>query len=176
MTVGNLARVGSANAEFAELLIEDWGIAHGDIGLHNANLIASPKVCILYNDRAVPFPHNADMAKRKKEPRPANYLQAWREFPMPGRGPLTQQQLADKVGTTKGVISLLETGGRGLSDKWAHRLAPALWIKPGWLLDHDPNEISTDVLERWTDIPPESQPQALAALDIFTRKSRPRAR
>lgn len=176
MTIGDLARVSPADAEFAELLVEDWGTAHGARGLHNANPNASGNVCRLYNDRSGPFWHNPGMVKSKKEDRPANYLQAWREFPMPGRGRLTQQQLADKVKTTKGVISLLESGGRGLSDKWAHKLAPALWIKPGWLLDHDPETISTDVLERWTDIPEESRPQALAALDIFTRKSKPRAR
>lgn len=170
MTVGDLARVGPADAEFAELLVEDWGIAHGGGGLHNANLIASPKVCRLYNDPVGPLRHNAGMAKTRDPERPKNFLKAWREFPMPGRGKLTQQQLADKVGTTKSVISLLESGDRRLSHKWAQRIAPHLWIQPGWLLDRDPEEISTDVLERWVLIPEERRPQALAVLDTFVKK------
>lgn len=95
---------------------------------------------------------------------------------MPGRGKFTQQELADKVGTTKSVISELESSDRGLSHKWAAKLAPHLWVKPGWLLDHDPHEMNTDVLERWTQIPVEDRPQVLRILDTYVRKGTPPAR
>lgn len=77
-----------------------------------------------------------------------NLLQAWREH----RG-LTQEDLAEKVGTYSGQISLLENGKRQLSVKWLHRLADALDITPGWLLDHHPKDLSADILDIWGRIP-----------------------
>src|SRR5690242_9035566 len=50
-----------------------------------------------------------------------NHLKAWREFRK-----LSQEDLAEKVGTTASQISMLETGDRGLSAKWLRKLAPAL--------------------------------------------------
>lgn len=96
---------------------------------------------------------NADMAEA------ANNLQAWRKFRH-----LTQEELAEKVGTTKAVISNLETGARGLSDKWLRRLAPALDTSPGYLMDHDPNELPTNVLDVWAAIPEDERPRALDML------------
>lgn len=101
---------------------------------------------------------NADMD------RPNNHLRAWRKFRL-----LTQEELADAVGTTKAVISNLENGERGLSDKWLFRLAPALQTKPGTLLDHDPNDLPTDVLDTWAAIPEENRAQALRVLESFKR-------
>ena len=74
-----------------------------------------------------------------------NYLRAWRTFKK-----LTQEQLAEAVGTNANMIQYLETGERGLSAKWLRRLAPALDITPGLLLDHDPSELDSDVIEIWT--------------------------
>lgn len=100
--------------------------------------------------------------KPKKRAAPLHFLKEWREF-----RELSQEQLADSVGTTKGVISLIESGDRGLSDKWARRLAPALRTRPGWLLDHDPNSIPSDLLEVWSAIPVERQSQAIKVLETF---------
>jgi transcriptional regulator with XRE-family HTH domain len=94
-----------------------------------------------------------------------NYLRAWREF----RG-LTQAQLAESVDTTGAVISLLESGQRGLSDKWLRKLAPVLDTRPGHLLEVDPNDPSGDVLEIWAEIPEESREQAREVLKTFQRK------
>lgn len=74
-----------------------------------------------------------------------NHLKAWREY----RG-LTQQELADAVKTTQHQIAYLESGERGLSGKWLRRLAPALRITPGFLLDQDPSDLSDDIIETWT--------------------------
>jgi transcriptional regulator with XRE-family HTH domain len=73
-----------------------------------------------------------------------NHLQAWREFRR-----MTREELASKVETTGAVIWHLEQGERALSAKWLRRLAPALNTTPGMLLDHNPNDLSTDVFEIW---------------------------
>ena len=76
---------------------------------------------------------------RTREP---NFLRAWREY----RG-MTQAKLAEAVDTTGAVISLLEAGERGLSDKWLRRLAPVLGTTPGHLLDMDPHDVDHDLIE-----------------------------
>ncbi|WP_178133765.1 helix-turn-helix domain-containing protein [Vineibacter terrae] len=55
------------------------------------------------------------------KPKPTNYLGAWRQF----RG-LTLEQLAAGARTTKGQVSRLESGQRGLTVPWLRRLASAL--------------------------------------------------
>lgn len=73
-----------------------------------------------------------------------NFLRSWRLF----RG-LTQEQLAERVDTNANVIGYLESGERGLSAKWLRLLSAALDTTPGLLLDHDPNELDSDILEIW---------------------------
>src|SRR5277367_7010676 len=93
---------------------------------------------------------------RTREP---NFLRAWREY----RG-LTQAKLAEAVDTTGAVISLLEAGERGLSDKWLRRLAPVLGTTPGNLLDMDPNDVDHDIFEIINAMPKEMQEQAKSVL------------
>ncbi|HEX4740855.1 MAG TPA: helix-turn-helix transcriptional regulator [Caulobacteraceae bacterium] len=81
-------------------------------------------------------------------PQPPNYLRAWREH----RG-LTQAQLAAIVDTEGSVISLLESGDRGLSGKWLRRLAPALETTPGLLLDFPPEGVDEAMLQLWGRMP-----------------------
>lgn len=73
-----------------------------------------------------------------------NHLKAWREF----RGK-TQAELAEMVGTNANMIGYLESGERGLSAKWLRKLAPALDTTPGLLLDHDPSELDSDIIDIW---------------------------
>jgi len=80
---------------------------------------------------------------------------------------MTQVQLAQIVGTTGAVISLLESGDRGLSDKWLRRLAPALDTKPGHLLEMHPDGLSEDIDEIWVQIPEERRTQAREVLKTF---------
>lgn len=96
----------------------------------------------------------------------SNNLRAWREWRK-----LTQEQLADAIDTTPAVVSLLESGKRRLSLKWLQRLAPALKTTPGFILDHTPEDLPTDILETWAEIPPEKQDQALAILKTFMRET-----
>lgn len=93
-----------------------------------------------------------------------NYLRAWRE-----KRRMTQEQLAAAITppTTGSVISLLEEGDRGLSAKWLRRLAPALKISPGHLLDHHPDELPDEVIEIWSHISDREKPRALKVLDTF---------
>lgn len=91
-----------------------------------------------------------------------NNLAAWREF----RG-MTQEDLADAAGTSPAMISHLETGKRGLSAKWLRRLAPPLKTSPGFILDHHPDDIPTDVMELWSQIPESNRDQALRVLQTF---------
>ena len=60
---------------------------------------------------------------------PRNYLAAWRTHRH-----MTQDQLASAAGTSKPTISRLESGNRGLSQKWLERLAPILDATPAQLL------------------------------------------
>jgi len=106
------------------------------------------------------------MAKKSTKVSPNN-LRAWREY----RG-LTQDELADLVGTNGSVISLLESGARGLSLKWLVRLAPPLQTTPGMLLDHDPNNLDNSILEIWGHVPDTQKPQAREILTTFARKNR----
>ena len=93
---------------------------------------------------------------RTREP---NFLRAWREY----RG-MTQAKLAEAVDTTGAVISLLEAGERGLSDKWLRRLAPVLGTTPGNLLDMDPHDVDHDILEIINSMSKEMQEQAKSVL------------
>lgn len=92
---------------------------------------------------------------RKTTKPSANHLRAWRELRK-----LTQAELAERVGTTDNVISLLESGERGLSHKWLLKLAPALGTTPGRLLDHDPNDLDSDFLEEAMSVPKERRDEA----------------
>jgi transcriptional regulator with XRE-family HTH domain len=99
----------------------------------------------------------------KKPTREAtNNLRAWREF----RG-MTQEELAAKVDTSGNVISLLESGERGLSNKWLIRLAPALGTTPGFLLDFDPNDLDTQYLEAALSVPKSQRKQAIQLLNVL---------
>jgi len=100
-----------------------------------------------------------------EQPRRAlHFLREWREFRR-----MTQEQLAAAVETDKSVISLLESGSRGLSDKWARRLAPALGTTAGFLLDYDPNDLDTAFIEAALSVAKEDRPQALKILETFRR-------
>lgn len=101
---------------------------------------------------------------READPPEQNHLRAWREFRH-----LTQDELAAAVETNASVISLLESGARKLSPKWLRRLAPVLNTSPGYLLDHDPNDLPTAILDVWAEIPTDQREQALKVLQSFRR-------
>lgn len=114
------------------------------------------KVCDPFNDYLDAVCDKATVAEH-------NYLRAWREH----KG-MTQEELADKVGTAKGVISLLESEKRPLSSKWLRKLAEALGTTPGRILDIDPNEVSADILNIWDHIPDADRTRAIRVLRSLT--------
>ena len=97
-----------------------------------------------------------------------NFLRAWREYRR-----MTQGHLAEAVDTTGAVISLLESGQRGLSDKWLRRLAPVLGTTPGHLLDVNPNEASSDILDIWAAVPEDKRDLAREVMKTFASNIRP---
>jgi transcriptional regulator with XRE-family HTH domain len=92
-----------------------------------------------------------------------NYLRAWRMSKK-----MTLDELAEKVGTTKSVVSLLETEKRPLSSKWLRKFAEALGTTPGRILDVDPNEVSAEVLDIWDHIAVTDRPRAIRVLRSLT--------
>lgn len=82
---------------------------------------------------------------------------------------MSQDQLAEMIGTKGNVIGHLESGERGLSDKWLRRLAPALGTTPGFLLDHAPTDIDAAYLEAVFAVHKDDREQALQILRTFKR-------
>ncbi|WP_260398572.1 helix-turn-helix domain-containing protein [Brevundimonas bullata] len=93
-----------------------------------------------------------------------NHLAAWRTFRH-----MTQEELADIVGCSVASIGHWETGARRLTDKWLPQLAEALNTSVGYIMQHDPENLPTDILDIWADIPTESRAQALKVLESFKR-------
>lgn len=154
-----LVGVGFADADPLKISCLD-GDSRGDHGsrcMHSAYFTARALVCGARDDGRVGGMQNERMSDR-------NNLKAWRKFRH-----LTQEELAEKAGTTKAVVSNLETGVRPLSAKWLERFAPILHTTAGYILDHDPNDLPTAVLDVWADIPEESRAQALRVLESFKR-------
>lgn len=121
----------------------------------------------LRGDEPATRSHNRPMKNPDKADLEAgNNLRAWRVYRQ-----LTQQALADKIGTTASVIAMLEGGNRQLSPKWLRRLAPALGTTPGRLLELDPENLPTDILREWDDIPAPDRARALAVLQAFKRSA-----
>jgi transcriptional regulator with XRE-family HTH domain len=97
-------------------------------------------LCVSHFLRAA---HTVTMDSQEKNGGP-NFLRQWRAF----RG-LTQQQLASGIGTNANMVQYLESGERGLSAKWLRKLAPVLDTTPGMILDHDPHELDSDIIDIW---------------------------
>ncbi len=140
------------------------GFEGGNVGLHTPTgmlttyISASEKVCGARNDTPFGEAHNVWMEH--------NHLRAWRKFRH-----MTLDEVAAEVGTTKAVIQQLEVGRMSLSHKWLVRIAPVLKTTPGMLLDHDPNDLPTAVLETWASIPETDRPAALRMLESLAQKT-----
>lgn len=98
------------------------------------------------------------------ETRPPHFLREWRTFRH-----LTQQQLADEIGTSKTVISEMERGNLQLSPKWLRKIAPVLRTQPGHILDHDPADLDSDIIDIWAHIAEEDKAQAARVLRTFLK-------
>lgn len=113
-------------------------------------------VCTQSNDFRFDVAHTANMADER------NYLRQWREHAR-----LSQDELAEAAGTTKGVISLLENEKRPLSSKWLRKFAEILGTQPGYILDLDPTEMDPEIFEAWQSVRKEDRAQVLRILSTF---------
>lgn len=93
-----------------------------------------------------------------------NHLRAWRLFRM-----MTLEELAELVGTNANMIGYLESGDRGLSAKWLRRLAEPLRTTPGLLLDNDPNDLDSDVVDIFVNANSQQKRQILEIAKTITR-------
>ena len=101
--------------------------------------------------------------------RPPNNLRSWREY-----NGFTIAQLAKKSGLGAQTITELESGASDLSSKLLNALAPALNTTPGYILDHDPDEIDPKFLDALRSIPKDRRVQALEILKTFRPYSKQR--
>lgn len=102
--------------------------------------------------------------KRRMDEKPPHYLREWRK-----RKGLTQEQLADALGTSKSQISELERYNLQLSPKWLRRLAPILGVQMGYILDHHPDDLDNDIIDIWARIPEADRKQAARILSTFAK-------
>jgi transcriptional regulator with XRE-family HTH domain len=91
------------------------------------------------------------------------FLREWRKS-----AGLTQQALADRLGTTKSVISELETGAARWHRDHLTEIAFAIGCEPEDLLKPGPQPLEPIRLV-WEKIPEESRAQALKVLESFLR-------
>lgn len=99
-----------------------------------------------------------------------NHLKAWMQFRR-----IKGVDLADKVGVTPGMISDLANSNRALTAKWLRRLAPALDTTPGLLLDHDPHDLDSDIIDIWVNATSAERRQLKDVAQALVRHEVPRS-
>jgi transcriptional regulator with XRE-family HTH domain len=159
---GNFAGVGTADAHFLHPSAERRGSFH-DGRFAKRELKGKWKVRDFGNDSLFRISHYANMGK--KHARPDHYLREWRE-----ERKLTQEALADLVGTSKSVISELESSKKGLSNKWLARLAPVLMTTKGAILDYHPDLVDMEMLDHFLKVGSADRDQALKILKTFNKR------
>jgi transcriptional regulator with XRE-family HTH domain len=128
--------------------------------LQIAKTNTSPLLCSPDNDFSAPVLQNAKM-EHPEFPN-ENFVAAWRE-----RAGMTQAQLAEKIGTNGSQVSLLESGDRQLSPKWLRRIAAALSVPLGYLLEYHPDQVPADLMEAWSKVPAEKREDAIEMLRVL---------
>jgi transcriptional regulator with XRE-family HTH domain len=90
--------------------------------------------------------------------RQRHFIREWRKH----RG-LTQEKLADRIGTTKASISRIETGEQPYTQDFLEAAADALMAEPGSLVMRNPLD-PDGPWSVWDDLPPAQRKQALRLL------------
>lgn len=138
---------------------------HG-ASLHDANPLSSTPdedVCAPPDDSGLHRAYHARVVTRigPKQPR-RNFLAKWRL-----KRELTQEQLADRVGTHKAQVSNWENNKRAMSFAVQSALAEALDIEPSDLF-RDPDRPSADELLR--DASPETVKEAIEIIRVLVSR------
>lgn len=113
---------------------------------HIANVYARGEIRKTDDAYALRPSHNASMDDDDDKNGGPNHLRAWMKFRK-----VKGAQLAEAIGITPGMVSDLVNSNRALSAKWLRRIAPALRTTPGLLLDHDPNDLDSDIIDIWVN-------------------------
>lgn len=95
-----------------------------------------------------------------KERRPVrHYVKEWRQY----RGPMTQEQLAERIGKSRGLISQIESGTTELTEEVVYALAEAFRHTPGDVFRVNPLKegVVVDISDSLLGKPPEIQAEAL---------------
>ena len=120
-------------------------------------------VCIVRNDKGLRSAYHPGMVTRigPRKPR-RNFLRAHRE-----KVGLTQEQLADRIGTKKAQISNWENQNRAISPGAQEALEDALGIDPGQIY-RDPERPSADELLR--NASPELVQEAIDIIKVLVNR------
>lgn len=111
----------------------------------------------------------AKLQKRKpQKTEPRHYVKQWREY----RG-LTQEQLADRVDKSRGLISQIESGTTGLAEDMIYALAEAFRCAPGDLFRVNPLKegIIVDITDALQGKPADVQAEALGFVRGLVRRN-----
>ena len=105
------------------------------------------------------------MGERKRFKPP--FLREWRRT-----RDLTQERLAERVGCSVALISMIERGERQYDQEFLEAAAEALNTTPDRLLRINPLDPRSEdtIFETVRRIPLEDRPKALAVLEAFSRK------
>jgi len=98
------------------------------------------------------------------------FLKEWREH----RG-MTQQQLADATGRTKGYISNIERGENRYNEDLLEELAAALECESWELLGKDPSKpakADSSLALLWEHVPEDNKPQVMEIVKTFAKPQR----
>ena len=141
---------------------------------HNANIYASENLRNPAKDFLVASRQNSHMSKMINTFDPdseivddnRNYLRAWIKFRK-----TTQAKLAAELGTSESVVSDLANGNRQLSPKWLRRISAILGTTPGFLLDNDPKDLDTAMLERVLALSEAGKAKTIKFIDDFLSDS-----
>ncbi|MED5549030.1 MAG: helix-turn-helix transcriptional regulator [Pseudomonadota bacterium] len=124
-------------------------------------LSAQAEVSHWRDDRSAPRRYIPPMTKVRHF-----YLKQWRKH----RG-LTQQQLAEAIGMTKGYISNLETGEKRYNEDLLEDFARVLRCEPWELVARNPlDDSSAEIVSIWDHIDTSQRKLALDVLKTFTGK------
>lgn len=97
-----------------------------------------------------------------KTPQRRLFLKEWREHRN-----LTQEQLADRIGISRVMISKIERGLNPYHQAFLETAAAALMCEPADLLVRDPSQ-PEPIWSIWDRIPPVEKPRAIAILRALT--------
>ena len=134
-----------------------------------ANVSARPQIRIPWDASLFALSHTAKMDDDSDKNGGVNHLKAWMKFRK-----VKGAALATALGITPGMVSDLANSNRALTAKWLRRIAPTLNTTPGLLLDHDPNELDSDIIEIWVNATSDERRQLKDVAQALVRHEAPR--